>query len=126
MTPAERQDPKILNGSRRARIANGSGATVSDVNALIERFSEAQKMMKQMGKRRHARGMPGMPGMPGMGGSKKSKGRMAKSGKPPKGKSRSGNPAKRAAAPEAIEAESATAPAFDVSQLPPELKNLLN
>jgi signal recognition particle subunit SRP54 len=57
MTPAERDDPKMINGSRRLRIANGSGVTVSDVNQLVDRFFEARKMMKQMG------GMMGMPGM---------------------------------------------------------------
>src|SRR3990170_2954068 len=56
MTPGERSNPKILNGSRRARIANGSGVTVMDVNQLLNRFTEAQKMMKQMG------GMMGLPG----------------------------------------------------------------
>jgi signal recognition particle subunit SRP54 len=56
MTPGERHNPKILNGSRRARIARGSGTTVMDVNQLINRFSEAQKMMKQMG------GVMGLPG----------------------------------------------------------------
>jgi signal recognition particle subunit SRP54 len=48
MTPAERQDPKILNGSRRLRIAKGSGTTVMEVNRLVDRFFEARKMMKQM------------------------------------------------------------------------------
>jgi signal recognition particle subunit SRP54 len=57
MTPAERQDTKLLNGSRRLRIARGAGVTVNDVNQLVNRFTEARKMMKQMG------GMPGMPGM---------------------------------------------------------------
>ncbi|XVV11554.1 signal recognition particle protein [Actinoplanes sp. CA-131856] len=56
MTPGERQNPKILNGSRRARIANGSGVTVMDVNQLLNRFTDAQKMMKQMS------GMMGLPG----------------------------------------------------------------
>jgi signal recognition particle subunit SRP54 len=56
MTPGERDEPKILNGSRRARIARGSGVTVMDVNQLLNRFAEAQKMMKQMGP------MMGMPG----------------------------------------------------------------
>jgi signal recognition particle subunit SRP54 len=49
MTPGERTTPKIINGSRRVRIANGSGVTVMDVNQLLNRFAEAQKMMKQMG-----------------------------------------------------------------------------
>ena len=91
MTPAERNDVKVLNGSRRARIAKGAGVTVTEVNGLVDRFVQAQKMMKQMGK---GGGMPGMPGMPGFGGgSKKSKG---KSSAPKAKKGRSGNPAKRA------------------------------
>jgi signal recognition particle subunit SRP54 len=57
MTPGERVNPKILNASRRSRIANGSGVTVMDVNQLLNRFVEAQKTMKQMG------GMMGLPGM---------------------------------------------------------------
>ncbi|MEV4131226.1 signal recognition particle protein [Dactylosporangium sp. NPDC049742] len=57
MTPGERTNPKILNASRRVRIANGSGVTVTDVNQLLNRFADAQKMMKQMS------GMMGMPGM---------------------------------------------------------------
>ena len=56
MTPQERTTPKIINGSRRARIANGSGVTVMDVNQLLNRFADAQKMMKQMS------GMMGLPG----------------------------------------------------------------
>jgi signal recognition particle subunit SRP54 len=91
MTPMERRRPSILNGSRKLRIANGSGVRVSDVNQLIERFGEAQKMMRQL---RRGGGMPGMPGLPGMGGGKKSKGRTAPP--PRKGKAKSGNPAKRA------------------------------
>lgn len=56
MTPQERAEPKIIKGSRRIRIANGSGTTVNDVNQILTRFGEAQKMMKQMG------GMMGLPG----------------------------------------------------------------
>src|ERR687887_860153 len=48
MTPQERTNPKILNGSRRARIARGSGTTTQQVNALIRQFDEARKMMKQL------------------------------------------------------------------------------
>ena len=62
MTPAERANPKIIDGSRRARIAKGSGRQVSDVNQLVDRFFEARKMMMQMAQ---GGGMPGMPGMPG-------------------------------------------------------------
>ncbi len=125
MTPAERTDPRILNGSRRSRIARGSGTAVSDVNNLIDRFGQAQKMMRQMGK---GGGMPAMPGMPGFGGSKKSKGKTAKASRPAKGSKRSGNPAKRAAGPEALpEADASTdaATPFDVGSLPPELRDLL-
>lgn len=91
MTPTERRQPKILNGSRRARIARGSGTTVTDVNQLLERFAGAQKMMKQMA-RGGGMGMPGMGNLPGMGG-KKSKGRQQQQRQQ---RSRSGNPAKRA------------------------------
>jgi signal recognition particle subunit SRP54 len=56
MTPGERTNPKILNASRRVRIANGSGVTVTEVNELLKRFADAQKMMKQMGP------MMGLPG----------------------------------------------------------------
>jgi signal recognition particle subunit SRP54 len=91
MTPLERRDLKLLNGSRRARIALGSGRKVSDVNALVDKFTAAQKMMKQM---RKGGGMPaGMalpPGMPGLPPSPK------KAAPPQKKKSKSGNPAKRA------------------------------
>lgn len=92
MTPLERNDPKVLNGSRRSRIAFGSGRQVSEVNSLVERFTQAQKMMKQM--RTGKGGMqlpPGMqmpPGMPAPAPIKKQA--------PAKKKSRSGNPAKRA------------------------------
>jgi signal recognition particle subunit SRP54 len=48
MTPKERDDPKIINGSRRLRIANGSGVSVSEVNDLVNRFFEARKQMKAM------------------------------------------------------------------------------
>ena len=68
MTPAERANPKIIDGSRRARIAKGSGVTVSDVNQLVDRFFEARKMMQQMargggtGHSRDARHGPGQEG----------------------------------------------------------------
>jgi signal recognition particle subunit SRP54 len=92
MTPAERANPKMIDGSRRARIAKGSGRQVSDVNQLVDRFFEARKMMQQMARG----GAPGMPGSPGMGLGKKAKGRQAPQQKQAKGKRRSGNPAKRA------------------------------
>ena len=90
MTPAERHDVKILNGMRRARIAKGSGRAVSEVNNLVDRFTTAQKMMRQM---RKGGGLPaGMPAMPGMPALPKTNKAL-----PPKKKSKSGNPAKRAA-----------------------------
>ena len=64
MTPKERMDHRILNGSRRLRIANGSGTRVQDVNQLLKRFVEAQKMMKKMQKM----GPKGLKGMLGRGG----------------------------------------------------------
>lgn len=95
MTPEERRNPKVLNGSRRSRIARGSGRTVTEVNSLVDRFSAAQKVMKQM----RSAGPQRMSLPTGMGA--------AGLGMPPapiprptanmKKKSRSGNPAKRAA-----------------------------
>ena len=64
MTPQERLNHKILNGSRRLRIAKGSGTRVQDVNQLLKRFTEAQKMMKKMQKM----GPKGLKGMLGRGG----------------------------------------------------------
>ena len=88
MTPKERRDLKVLNGSRRARIALGAGRKVADVNALVDKFTAAQKMMKQM---RNGGSMPGMPaGMPGLPPAP------SKTVPPAKKKSKSGNPAKRA------------------------------
>ena len=88
MTPAERRDPNILNGSRRARIANGSGTSVSAVNGLVQRFEQAAKMMKRMSNRG---GSPLAP--PGFGSTM---GAGKKSGKKNKRKgSKSGNPMKR-------------------------------
>ncbi|HET6856384.1 MAG TPA: signal recognition particle protein [Streptomyces sp.] len=91
MTPAERQDPTIINGSRRARVAKGSGVEVSAVKNLVERFFDARKMMSKMAQ---GGGMPGMPGIPGMGGGP---GRQKKQVKQAKGKRKSGNPMKRKA-----------------------------
>ncbi len=68
MTPDERQHPDKLNGSRKTRIAKGSGTTVQEVNQLIKQFSEMKKMMKMMsggGKRRGLGGMMGRGAMPG-------------------------------------------------------------
>jgi signal recognition particle subunit SRP54 len=129
MTPAERRNHKILNGSRRSRIARGSGTAVSDVNSLVERFTDAQKMMRQMASGGMP-GMPGMPGLPGMGRGKKAKGKaVAKSGKKAKG-GRSGNPAKRALEQKQWEQRQAAGDgaALDLPEdfeLPEELRNML-
>lgn len=97
MTPTERRQPKLLNGSRRLRIARGSGMTVTEVNTLVNQFEQAAKMMKTVAKG----GVPQIPGMgpvpgAGFGGGKPKQ-------KKKKG-SRSGNPAKRAAEDAALAA----------------------
>ncbi|WP_121290200.1 signal recognition particle protein [Plantibacter sp. lyk4-40-MEA-4] len=89
MTKAERTNPKVLNGSRRLRIAKGSGMTVTEVNALVNRFEQAAKMMKTVAK-------GGVPNIPGMGPVPGARTNRPKPQAKKKG-SRSGNPAKRAA-----------------------------
>jgi signal recognition particle subunit SRP54 len=99
MTLEERRNPDIINGSRRKRIARGSGTTVQDINQLLEQFSEMRTMIRQMstGKGKWAQlarqyagtgsgaGIPGMPDMPNMpklprpgGGSGKKTGKAAR------------------------------------------------
>ncbi len=133
MTPFERENPKALNGSRRARIAGGAGVSVSQVNALVKRFEDAQRMMRAMA---GGHGVPSMGGGPGgfggMPGGKKSKGKQAAQRKV---KGKSGNPAKRAQQEAALRDRAAAGPAapagsafgigapqeqpeFDASQLP--------
>ena len=102
MTPAERADPKIINGSRRARIANGSGVSVGEVNDLVTRFFEARKMMKQMA------------GQFGFGSRSATK-RLAKSRKGKKGAK--GKPARQGPA-------RMPAGMPDLSALPPSLREL--
>jgi len=127
MTPAERANPKMLDGSRRARIANGSGTKVSDVNSLVNRFFDARKMMQSM-----AGSIPGMQRKQAPQAQKKRKA----------GNKVSGNPARRAgvAKPAAVP-PAATGSAFGQPaaidqaeltkqlgefQLPPELQQLFN
>ena len=92
MTPQERRQPKLLNASRRRRIAQGSGVSVTDVNQLVARFEQAAKMMKTVAK-------GGVPQVPGMGpvGAGAGIGRSKRKVQKKKPASRSGNPAKRAA-----------------------------
>jgi signal recognition particle subunit SRP54 len=66
MTPAERRNPDILNASRRARIAKGSGRPVAEVNRLLKQFKEMQTFMKQMKGMMGGGGLPGLGGLPGM------------------------------------------------------------
>lgn len=95
MTPAERHTPKLLNGSRRLRIARGSGSSVTDVNQLVARFEQAAKMMKTV-----SRG--GVPQIPGMGPVGYAGAGRGKAQKAKKVKGKSGNPAKRAAEEQAM------------------------
>jgi len=81
MTPAERAEPRLLDGARRARIAQGAGVNVSEINALIKRFEQAKVLMNQA--------------QPGIKGRAAHKSKTSKS--KPGSKGRSGNPAKRAA-----------------------------
>ncbi len=68
MTPQERENPEVLNGKRRDRIARGSGTSVQEVNKLIKQFEDTRKMMKMMGnKQQMTKMMQQMKGMPGMG-----------------------------------------------------------
>ena len=64
MTPAERQSPEIINGSRRQRIARGSGTTVQDVNRLLKQFAQLRKMMKQLKGMEKRMGRMNLPGFP--------------------------------------------------------------
>ena len=68
MTPKERENPQILNASRKRRIAAGCGLEVVDVNRLLKSFEMLQQLTKSMTKGKFRGGMPGMPGMGGMGG----------------------------------------------------------
>ena len=86
MTPVERENPKMINGSRRLRIAKGSGVKVNDVNQLVDRFFEARKMMGQLG------GM-GLPGMGRKNATKSSKGKKGKKGKGGRGPTQAKMPA---------------------------------
>jgi signal recognition particle subunit SRP54 len=133
MTPAERNDPKILNGSRRLRIANGAGVQVSAVNNLVDRFFDARKMMSAMAGGKIPN-LPGMPAMPGLGGAVRKAAKQQQK-KKTKGKKVSGNPAKRNGQQQVPAAEPGSAfgmPAGNGQQngqdfeLPPELKKMFD
>ncbi|HHT12809.1 MAG TPA: signal recognition particle protein [Propionibacterium sp.] len=128
MTPKERDDVSILNGSRRARIARGAGVEVSDVNKLVNRFVDARKMMESMaggfpGMGGRPGGMPGMPGMPGMGGGRKQKrqqNQKAKKGR--RGTARPAGANRPVPQPKAPEVPQS----MDDFQLPPELQKMFD
>jgi signal recognition particle subunit SRP54 len=107
MTPQERRTPKIINGSRRLRIANGSGVTVGEVSQLVTNFFEGQKQMKML----MGGGMPGMPAIPGMAGAARRSTKAART-KNAKGKRRSGDPRKTAIGPAGGSGNGASAPAL--------------
>ena len=90
MTPEERRNPKIINGSRRARIADGSGVTPGQVGALIQNFQEGQKQMRQL----MGGGLGNIPGMPP--GMRRAANKAVK-GKKPKKKHPGGDPRRAAA-----------------------------
>jgi signal recognition particle subunit SRP54 len=112
MTPEERRNPKIINGSRRLRVANGSGVTVGEVSQLVTNFFEAQRQFKAL---LGGGGMPGMP--PGMGGRRPSA-RMAKAAKS-KRKRPGGDPRKAALAAQAGPGGNDPGAAAGPAQAPP-------
>jgi signal recognition particle subunit SRP54 len=91
MTPEERRNPKIINGSRRARIAKGSGVAIGEVSQLVTNFFEGQKQMKAV----FSGGIPGMPPMPGVGGARRAASKSARK-KAKKKAPRSGDPRRAA------------------------------
>jgi len=111
MTPAERADPKIINGSRRLRIAKGSGVSVSEVNDLVTRFFEARKMMKQMA------------GQFGFGGGRRSS-KNRKGKKAAKGRVKGGPTRPRAGLPGAGFAAGLGGLPPELAELPPGLDQL--
>ncbi len=134
MTPQERANVSILNGSRRQRIAKGAGVQVSDVNNLVNRFVEARKMMQSMA---------GMMGAGPAGPAGRAANRRQKPKARKKGTGVSGNPAKRAAAAkratvkevhdaasafglESAPTEAELQQAMESFQLPPEMQRMLN
>ena len=120
MTPEERRNPKVINGSRRLRIANGSGVAVGDVSQLVTNFFEGQRQMKML----MSGGMPGMPGMPGVMGGRKAAAR-AKAAKNAKGKRKSGDPRKAGLAPAPDPAQAPAAAAQAAPQSMEELAEML-
>ncbi|MGH3271497.1 MAG: signal recognition particle protein [Trebonia sp.] len=91
MTPEERRNPKVINGSRRARIAKGAGVAIGEVSQLVTNFFEGQKQMKAM----FSGGIPGMPAMPGMAGPARRASKSARK-KTKKKAPRSGDPRRAA------------------------------
>jgi signal recognition particle subunit SRP54 len=115
MTPAERSDPKIINASRRVRIARGSGVEVREINDLVNRFFEARKMMQQMA---------GRFGFGGPGGGRKATKAAPKPRKGKKGNKKSNSNRQRTGGgtPAGFPDLSAMPPGLD--QLPPGLSGM--
>ncbi|MGJ6981207.1 signal recognition particle protein [Aestuariimicrobium soli] len=132
MTPAERADVAILNGSRRSRIAKGAGVEVRDVNQLVTRFVEARKMMQSMAPMLGGGG--GMPGLPGGGAGRRPAKQQAKKGQKGKAAKARRQPQSTNAAAEASSAfgsgQQPTASELNEAmqnfQLPPELQRMFN
>ena len=116
MTPEERRNPKVINGSRRLRIANGSGVAVGEVSQLVTNFFEGQKQMKML----MNGGMPGMPNVGAMMGARKAGKKVAKNAK---GKRRSGDPRKAGVAPAPAPGQEAL-PAAAAAEAPQSMEEL--
>jgi signal recognition particle subunit SRP54 len=131
MTPAERAKPEILNGSRRSRIANGSGTTVQDVNGLVNRFMETRKLMQQMGQAAAVcRACPAWDGRNARHGppakQQAKKGKNGPQACPATRRKRAGSDPAAAARPGAAPTEAEMQAAMADFQLPPELQKMLN
>ncbi|MHA6511363.1 signal recognition particle protein [Tessaracoccus sp. Z1128] len=121
MTPRERDDVAILNGSRRARIAKGAGVQVAEVNKLVNRFVEARKMMEAMA----GGGLPGMGGMPGapaVGAGRKAQQKKQQQKK----QQRRGPKGVRPQPAQQRPAQAEIPQSLDEFQLPPELQKMFN
>jgi signal recognition particle subunit SRP54 len=118
MTPGERQNPKIINGSRRARIARGSGVAIGEVSQLVTNFFEAQKQMSAL---MRGGGLPGMGPIPGMAARRGASARKQK----PKKKQKGGDPRKAAAREAARAAGNGSGDTAPGATLPPAAADLL-
>jgi signal recognition particle subunit SRP54 len=116
MTPEERRNPKVINGSRRLRIASGSGVAVGEVSQLVTNFFEGQKQMKML----MNGGMPGMPNVGAMMGARKAGKKVVRNAK---GKRRSGDPRKAGLTPAPAPGQEAL-PAAAAQEAPQSMEEL--